>query len=268
MSLRTSGTIEKLIIGAPFGNWFGFSCATSTMGTYTARFRAGRFKRLWRVLSTVRFYPRMRACTNRLQLPNPGIDHFIELDSDHRMRLSDSIVSISARDNPSWEYMLKSLAAKVSFLRAVEMNVSCPNCPGEPDASDYAKIFELAVKELGLRVSVKLPPVGYEAMAELALSCGVQYLHCCNTLPTPAGGMSGKPLQPLSLAACRFCVEAAANMPHKPIIIGGGGITGRDDVRRFRDVGATHFAVASALFNPCRWFSLRRLAEDLANDAF
>jgi dihydroorotate dehydrogenase len=253
--------VEKLVISAPFGEWFHWDYTTSTLGTYTATYRAGRLKRLWRVLSTVRPYPAIRAWVNKLGLPNPGIDHLIRRN-ENGLCMADKMVSISARDDRSWAYLLTTLKTKARGLQVVEMNVSCPNCPGEPDTSNYQKVFQLAVEELKLRVSVKLPPIGYESMAETAIAGGIHYLHCCNTLPTPAGGMSGKPLQALSLAACRFCAKLSND---RVIIIGGGGITDEDDIRRYRNAGATRFAVGSALFNPWRWTTIPALAWSLAH---
>lgn len=260
MVLRSSTTIEKFIVSAPFGNHIGFDWMTPTLGTYTAAYRGGRLKQLWRLAYTLRFYPAIGACINRLGLPNEGIDHLIALHREDGLTLNDKIVSISGRDDPSWLYLLTSLHSRVDHLGVVEMNVSCPNCPGEPDTSSYPMLFERAVSKLKLRVSVKLPPIGYEERAEQAIAAGVHYLHCCNTMPTPAGGMSGKPPQPLALQAVRFCRK----LDPKIHIIGGMGITGIDDVKRFRDAGANNFAVGSAWFNPFRWPVLCRLARALA----
>ncbi len=266
-------TPEKLIIGAPFGNWFqGIDYTTPTLGTYTAQYRAGPLKRLWRVLSTVRPYPAMRAWTNRLGLPNEGIDHLIR-KYENGLYLHDKIISISARDNASWMYLLHSIHSRTVLdcperkkQPLLELNVSCPNCPGEEDTSSYPLVFAKAVG-LGFTVSVKLPPIGYEERAIQAIAAGVHYLHCCNTMPTPAGGMSGKPLQPLSLACCRWCVKQCEGTTIQ--IIGGGGITGPDDIKRYHGTGAKKYAVASALFNPWRAvISIPKLAYDLAHGRF
>jgi dihydroorotate dehydrogenase len=253
--------LHRTIISAPFGNWFAFDKTTPTLGTYTAQHRAGPLKRLWRVLSTVRPHPSMRAWTNRLGLPNPGIDHFATQCRDMKVVLHQVMVSISGRRMADWRYLFDVLSSisSVRTVNVVELNVSCPNCPGEPDTSNYAEVFRLAVEQYKLPVSVKLPPVGYEELAITALRHNVDFLHCCNTLPTSAGGLSGKPLQLLSLAACRFCRRMITS-DMKTKIIGGGGVTGIADAQRFWEAGARHISVASALFNPFNWNSIRQMA--------
>ena len=70
--------MNRLIIGAPFGNWLRFEHTTATLGTYTVHRRAGVLKRIWRFIATVRWYPSMGAWINRLGLPNPGIQSLLD----------------------------------------------------------------------------------------------------------------------------------------------------------------------------------------------
>lgn len=252
--------LEKLIIGAPFGNYLGFKHATSTRGTYTMEFRGGPAYRLWRVLRTVRYYPGIKAWKNKLGLPNPGLCSAVV---DGRFPdWSSEILSISARSTGNWLALYD--VANGFRPAAIELNVSCPNTPGEVDASDYAQVFTRGVERFADKLVVKLPPVGYEPIVATALAAGVSGFHCCNTLPTPGGGMSGKPLQMLSLAAVRhvrrMCEQQA---PRTPVIIGGGGVTCLADARRFLDAGATNVSVASVLFLPWRWPGIRALADNL-----
>jgi dihydroorotate dehydrogenase len=260
--------IERLVISAPFGNYFGCPHAISTLGTFTPEFRAGRLKRLWRVLLTVRYYPGIGAWKNRLGLPNPGINWLSGHVGCGRIDASDKIVSVSARETSGWAYLL---GACFHLVRPayVELNVSCPSCPGEPDRSDYREVFAGAARSFPGRVIVKLPPVGYLPIAGEALACGVTGFHCCNTLPTPGGGLSGAPLKLLSLQAVREVRRLADTSGRAlDVLIGGGGVAGTDDARDYLRAGASSVAVASVLFWPWRRVSVRQLADALADGSF
>lgn len=272
--------MKNVIISAPFGNYLHFANATRTLGTFTLHPRGGLLWRIWRVAWTVRYYPSLGAWRNRLGLPNPGIDSLWGHGRapDPRPDVSDALISVKGMDNHSWCI----LARKVHGLQplGLEMNASCPNCPGE-DVTDYARAFA-QVRQIcnqdggvnaGIRmgheppetqpmqpmpmrpieVIVKLPPVYYDDLVRRALDAGITVFHCCNTLPVPGGGMSGKPLQPLALR----CIEDVRRMADRAGIgvrvIGGGGVTGVEDAARFYAAGATNIAIGSALFLPWRW---------------
>jgi len=201
--------MNRLIISAPFGNYLDSASwlehTTPTIGTFTLENRGGVLWRLWKVLSTVRYYPGIQAWKNKLGLPNPGIDGRYKpsiTDWDwHKKR----IISVSARSTEDWLALLYKTS---NFTPAgIEMNVSCPNT-GEIDKTNYAEVFETYVKHRSsdTTVIVKLPPIGYEKMFETAVNAGVRAFHCCNTLPIDGGrgGLSGKPLKLLSLACIKW----------------------------------------------------------------
>lgn len=244
--------LHKVIISAPFGNWFNWHDATPTIGTYTAQKRAGFVTRFWRLAATVRYYPRLQAWSNNLKLPSPGIDKLLFPTQPHGLK--GKILSIAGFDDKDW---LKLYYA-ISLVNAqwVEINPSCPNCPGE-DRSNYPEVFK-KLMELAPYVNfiVKLPPVGYMPLLHAAMEAGISNYHCCNTFPTPGGGLSGKPLQMLSLS----CIEVVRKeCKFVNTIIGGGGITTRQDARRFLDGGAINISFASGLFLPWQWPEMRAL---------
>lgn len=256
--------MQRLVISAPFGNYFNCPGATSTLGTFTKDDRGGWATRLWRLAATVRYYHGIRGFKNRMRLPNRGIDWLSGNVGVGRIDPSDKIVSISARDGGHWNYLLGACYHLI-HPAYVELNVSCPNCPGESDYSDYESVFADAVGAFPDRVIVKLPPVGYLPIARRALRLGVTGLHCCNTLPTPGGGLSGKPLKPLSLQACRDIRELVARHGHRlDILIGGGGVTGMADADDYFRAGASSVSVASVLFWPWRWRMVREMAADFS----
>lgn len=266
-SAQWTNDLYPLILGAPFGNYLRFPWCSSTLGTYTYEYRGGFWKRVWRVARTVRYYHSMQAWKNKLGLPNPGLNDLRRRIADGRhMQLSHTdILSLSAKHDPAWETLLGT-AHDDLHAKHVEMNVSCPNCPGEKDYTNYSKMLSLGVALFGTRLIVKLPPVGYESMVTLALDAGVRSFHCCNTLPTPGGGLSGKPLKALSLQAVRHVKARAADfaVPLK-YLIGGGGITSFEDMVEYSQAGATNFAIASVLFKPWKWKELKIAGQRVLN---
>lgn len=245
--------MRRLIISAPFGNYIQPEGATPTLGTFTLHRRRGRWRR---VLRTVRYYPRIGAWVNRIGLRNPGIDWLVERCARKKCDTRDKIVSIHGFDADEWEALIEK-ACGLSPL-AIELNMSCPNV-GEVEWPEW--LFSRAVERAGEHagVIVKLPPVNYELILEQALAAGVRRLHCCNTLPVPAGGVSGKPLKPVSLACIRRVRELAGDTRDELRIIGGGGITTTGDIDDYAEAGASHAAIGTKAMNPWLLISDRHL---------
>jgi dihydroorotate dehydrogenase len=238
--------MHQLIVSAPFGGYLRASGWTSTLGTFTVQRRAGFWKRWWRVLSTVRPYPRLGGWVNRLGLPNPGVR------SLHGQYLGDCILSVHGFTLEEWT-ALGWIAAKLCPL-AVEANLSCPNV--QPATVTALVDGCLRLQGCGRPVIAKLPPVRWMDFARPLHANGVRVFHLCNTLPTPAGGLSGLPLMPLALWAVEEVRQAFGADVR---IIGGGGVTCAEDVDAYLAAGANHVAVGSAFLNPFRWHLLRTL---------
>lgn len=261
--------MKPLIVSAPFGNWIDSEHATSTLGTYTVQNRAGfmRWWMLWRIAITLRYRSAVGGWTNKLGLPSPGVRHLEH--SIGRDGALGKIVSIHGFNRDEW----LELIARTYALGAlpvggmgfwIELNVSCPNVGHLSVPED---LFESAVKLAGFEsVIVKLPPVSYWQAFELAYAAGVRLFHATNTLPVPAGGLSGKALKRISLDVVKRLKDARPDIT----IIGGGGITTPEDVLDYRRAGASHVAVASALLRPTRgWFkgSRERFLKEIAEAA-
>jgi len=230
-------TILPLIISAPFGNYIQPTGATATLGTFTAMARGGR---VWRILKTVRYYPRLKAWINQIGLRNPGIDWLVDKVNAGRVDVADKIVSIHGFDDAQWYTLLEKTAALKPA--AIELNMSCPNVgeinwPGD--------LFSRAVAT-GVRVIVKLPPVNYDLLFAQAYDAQVRWYHCCNTLPTPRGGISGTPLKPVALQ----CIRDLCGRHDDLVIIGGGGVRSVSDIDDYLDAGANHIAVGVKTMNP------------------
>ena len=233
---------EPVIISAPFGNYVGFDGATSTLGTFTVQKRAGR---LWRILKTVRYYKRLGAWVNRIGLRNPGIEWLEKRVRSGKADLSSSLVSVHGFSDEQWWALLQR--ADRLGARGLELNMSCPNV-GEVNWPE--RLFERAAM-IQTPVVVKLPPVRFERLADEVIASGIRAVHCSNTLPVRGGGMSGKPLLPVSLA-CVDEVRARAERAGVSdfVIVGGGGITTPEDVDAYANAGANRFALGSVLMHP------------------
>ncbi|MCA9280950.1 MAG: hypothetical protein H6812_05975 [Phycisphaeraceae bacterium] len=241
--------LKPLIISAPFGNYVQPEGCTATLGTFTAARRPGR---VWRVIRTVRYYPRLRAWVNKIGLRNPGIGWLVEKTRAGGIDVSDKIVSVHGFTPDDWWALIEKSAALKPL--AIELNISCPNVgelnwPGD--------LFTRAVAT-GVSTIVKLPPVNYELAFDDAMRGGVRTFHCCNTLPVPAGGVSGKPLMPVALQCIRDLRLRAGGTPIT--IIGGGGITTPGDIDAYRDAGADHFAIGTKVMHPKYLWSHRGIA--------
>lgn len=242
---------NRLIISAPFGNHFDAGEESiRTYGTYTAKYRASALWRWWKVLSTVRYYRRLGAWVNKLGLPNVGINEFYEECQRRRISLwpsvKKSILSIKGFDRAEWwDLLCRCVEIRPA---AVELNMSCPNVHDDIEMSDVHWLFEEFRKfeeRYDITVIVKLPPVDYQGLWRAAEDEGLRRFHCCNTLPVPVGGMSGKPLKPLSLQVVRALKNRSS---HALTIIGGGGITETQDAKDYVEAGANSVSMASALF--------------------
>lgn len=244
--------INKMLIACPFGNWLQWNGYTSTVGSYTREYRGGKWKQVWRMLRTLRPCFGCGGWRNRLGLPNPGIQAI-----PNNIMGPSRIISLAANKVEDWKALIERVC---DFgYNGIELNISCPNWE-KPNWGDLETVFRYAMV-CGVKIIVKLPPVGYEPIVEVARnSCVIGY-HCCNTLGLPdnGGGLSGKPLMPLSLA----CVRYVKKLEPMAMIIGGGGITSLDDVKRYRDAGATNYSVGSAILNPFRWRTLKKLPSQL-----
>lgn len=228
-----------MVISAPFGNYIQPHNATATLGTFTTQERPGR---VWRVIKTVRYYPGIKTWVNKIGLRNPGMPWLIKQVELGRKDVRDKIVSIHGFSDADWASLLADIA-KIKPM-AVELNMSCPNV-GEIDWP--ASLFEDALAT-GVTVIAKLPPVRYEMMLDQAMAAGVKIFHCCNTLPVPAGGLSGKALMPVALT----CIRKIRGMPGGSDLrlIGGGGITRVEDIDAYVDAGVEHVALGTKTMNP------------------
>lgn len=233
--------MKKIIISAPFGNYLKTPDTTSTLGTFTIPKRAGFWLRLWRIASTVRYNWRAQAWINKLGLPNPGIAACPDA--------KDSILSVHGFNPIQWNELVKEAIRREAL--AVELNLSCPNIEHRFHMlNEMFHGIEEHLKEKKITFIAKLPPVRWMDLGRPLYKFGIRHFHLCNTIPTPGGGMSGKPLMQYSLWAIDdFRKEFGRDVT----LIGGGGVTSAKDVKTYLDAGADHVSIGSGLFNPFTW---------------
>ena len=231
--------LQDIVISAPFGNWLNFEGATSTLGTFTLNYRGGFWYRLWRCLRTLRYNRRSQAWINKLGLPNPGIASL-----DKSKDYINKVISIHGFNFSEWDELAKR-ASELSPL-AVELNLSCPNVGHKHNIGDVLSAIEHLLST-NIMVIAKIPPVRWMDLVNPLYDVGVTTFHACNTIPTPGGGLSGKPLKHYSLWAVE---EIKQKFGEKAYIIGGGGVSSIDDVNDYKKAGADAVAIGSMLLNP------------------
>jgi dihydroorotate dehydrogenase len=237
---------NRIIIAAPFGNYLHFSGCNRTLGTFTLEPRPGRF---WKVASTLRYNWRQKSWINKIGLRNPGID---SLDVN---QIRDNIISVHGFNLVEWRALIEHLiyAHSREYLDRsptyMELNLSCPNVKDNFHIEDLYHIIDRALKR-GYKIIAKLPPIKWMEMGKPLYDMGIRFFHLCNTIPSPGGGISGKPLKQFSLWAIQDFRQAFGDSVS---LIGGGGISSIADLEDYRAAGANYYSIGSMLLNPFNW---------------
>jgi dihydroorotate dehydrogenase (NAD+) catalytic subunit len=198
---------------------------------------------------------------NAIGLDNDGIDYFI---ANHWPYLSqigtDVIVSIAGKTQQDF-YELTSKLEGVGNVRAIELNISCPNVSGGVDFGTDPKLCEEVVagcrKATTATLLAKLTPnvSSIATIAKAAEQGGADAVSCINTvlgmavdwrkrkpiLGNVVGGLSGPAIKPIALR-CVYQVARAVKIP----VVGIGGISNIDDVMEFLVAGAAAVQIGTA----------------------
>ncbi len=203
---------------------------------------------------------------NSIGLENPGLDTFLkeELPQIKKLKIP-FIVSVGGETIEEYVEVVKRLT-NVKSIRAVEVNLSCPNLKTKKMISQSRKLTYKVTKCIrdvfGGTLIVKLTPEVEDItkIAYSAYSAGCDALSLVNTFLGTAidietqkfylgekyGGYSGRGIKPQSL----YRVLKVAKNIHLPII-GGGGIFDYKDAIEFFLVGATAVSLGTVvLSNP------------------
>ncbi len=210
------------------------------MGTITARAQPGNPRpRIWRL-------PQDRALINAVGFHNNGADraaYTVKCSGKPPIPIGISIGKSAAIPAENTEEVIRDLLRSIYTLGPYGdyfvLNVSSPNTPGLrglQSAEQLSPIVRSCKTALGKKpLLIKIAPdLTNEALDDVLQTCTDQGvgLVATNTMPTPQGGMSGRPLQGSSLQTVQYARRHAPNLA----IVGVGGIASIDDARRMIEI--------------------------------
>jgi dihydroorotate dehydrogenase len=239
----------------------GFSAVE--VGTVTPRPQPGNpAPRLFRI-------PEARALINRMGFNNHGAEAMAAQLRLLGARPGPVGVNLGKNKDTPLERAVEDYLAGVDALGAlaeyVVINASSPNTPGlrQLQQSEPLRALLMAVKArldavapgkpLFLKIAPDLAPEEVDAAVDVAVEVGIAGLICTNTtlarpgvagpVAAEAGGLSGAPLAPLSLATLR---RAAARARGRLALWASGGVFTADDVLERLEAGADLVQVYTA----------------------
>ncbi|MDE6207527.1 MAG: dihydroorotate dehydrogenase [Muribaculaceae bacterium] len=213
-------------------------------------------------------YPRMAqtpaGMLNAVGLQNPGVEHFIE-HTWPRYGALESKVIVNVSGAKIEDYVrVAELLAPLEGLRAIELNISCPNVKQGGMAfgttCDGAASVTRAVRDAWPRhLMVKLSP-NVTSITDIALAvegAGADSVSLINTLmgmaidierrrpmlSTVTGGMSGPAVKPVAVRMV-WQVAKAVKIP----VVGLGGIASAADAIEFIMAGASAVQIGTYNF--------------------
>ncbi len=274
--INGSGTFDAIAAHRAFGDelFERFPFAAFVSKTVTLEPRQGNPPpRLWEVAGGL---------MNSIGLPNKGLDGYIEHDLPILAALPvPLIVNVMGFSREEVVRLVEAFAERPD-VRAIELNVSCPNVETGlvmgADADETAKLLGRARPLTAKPLIVKLTPNASDppAVAKAAQEAGADAVSLINTLRGMAldpksrepwlggvtGGVSGPAVRAIALAQ----VHAVAQAVEIPIV-GMGGVQSGRDARDLIEAGATLVAVGTESFrDPAAGIRIAsELSELLAN---
>jgi dihydroorotate dehydrogenase (NAD+) catalytic subunit len=216
----------------------------------------------WKGQNAPRIAPTDVGMLNGIGIQNPGIDVWATQVSPH----------IDAIRTPVWGSIVAhningfaEVAAKMANtgVKAIEINLSCPNLDGRPFALDVdlttqvvASVRATTDLPLGAKLSPDAMPI--TPVAEAAMSAGADWLVVANTVMGAAidpdtrrpllsgliGGYSGTAVRPITM---RCVLNIARDLPSAPIVA-CGGVSDARHVVEYILAGADAVAIGTAHF--------------------
>ena len=199
---------------------------------------------------------------NGIGIQNPGIDRWRE---DHQSFATSVPVPVwgSAVGHTPEDFARVAEGLVGSGVRAIEINLSCPNLDGHLIALDpilSAKVTSAVRAAVQLPIGAKLSPNAPD-IASVASACaeaGADWVVLTNTiwgagidietrqavLSGVIGGYSGPPLKPIAM---RCVIEVHRAVPDLPIV-GCGGVVSAADVVEYLMAGASAVGLGTVHF--------------------
>jgi dihydroorotate dehydrogenase (NAD+) catalytic subunit len=204
---------------------------------------------------------------NSIGIQSKGIDYYLKHTLPYYSRYETPLISSISADSIEEFVEMTEIIAKVDVVKAIELNISCPNLKGNGQAfgMDAEVTYKLVkqVKEVTDKPIIpKLTP-NVTSIQEIAIAAEAgkaDGLNVANTLLAMAidihtrkpkignimGGLSGPAVKPIILRM----VYQVKQVTHIPIIGCGGVMTGEDAIEMML-AGATVIQVGTANFiNP------------------
>lgn len=214
---------------------------------------------------------------NRIGLENVGIQKFLDEKLPILKEKNIDFILNVAGNTPE-DYIKLAQIAQENDIKAIELNVSCPNvkCGCIEFGVNKQALYELVAfvrKEYENCLIVKLSPnvTSAEDIATAAQSAGADAVSAINTVrgmgvkldfangkfkkTTVAGGLSGRAVKPVALSF----IDRISKVIDIPII-GMGGIYSLEDILEFFAVGAKAVQIGTANF------TYPNIAEKLVKD--
>ena len=212
-----------------------------------------------------RIYETTGGMINRIGLENVGIDEFLKEKLPILHKCGINFILNIAGNTPE-DYIKLAKTARENNIKAIELNVSCPNvkCGCIEYGVNKQALYELVSmvrKEYEHCLIVKLSPnvTSAEEVAEAAQGAGADAVSAINTVrglgvkldlingefkkTTVPGGLSGQCIKPIALSFIDR-IKKVIDIP----IIGIGGIKTLDDILEFFSVGAKAIQIGTANF--------------------
>lgn len=214
-----------------------------------------------------RYYGFPSGSINSMGLPNLGYLAYARIIPDLRKFGKPIIASVAGFSEEDFVTIAKAINESRPDL--IEVNLSCPNIPGEPqigyDPDASARLLERVRHVVSMPMGVKLPPyfdpAHQERMAQVLERVGVQFLSLINSVGNGLvvdpdeervvikpkggfGGLGGSLIKPVALANVRAFWRLFSG--RLPIIGVGGVVTGTDAFEHFL-CGASAVQVGTAL---------------------
>ncbi|MDD4036138.1 MAG: dihydroorotate dehydrogenase [Bacilli bacterium] len=202
---------------------------------------------------------------NSIGLQNPGIKKVIKEELPWLKQFNIPVIAnVSGSTIEEYIEVVKTIS-KEPVVKAIELNISCPNVKQGGIAfgtnKDTASALTTAVKKVSkVPVYVKLSPnvTDIVEIAKAVEKAGADGISMINTvkgirfdlktgrplLGNTIGGLSGPPIKPIAL---RMIYEVYKNVSIP--IIGMGGIQSAEDVLEFLYAGASAVAIGTANFS-------------------
>jgi dihydroorotate dehydrogenase (NAD+) catalytic subunit len=253
-----SGTFDALAAHAVFGEALieGFPFSAFDSKTITLAVRDGNPPpRLWETPSGM---------INSIGLPNKGLAGYLEHDLPKLAALPVPLITNVMGSTADELCELVAACDEQDAIRAIELNVSCPNVKTGldigADPASLAEVMRAVRPKTGKPLIVKLTPntADVALVAEAAEAEGADAVSLVNTLRATAqrpdgsgrpwlggvtGGMSGPAIRAVALAQVT-AVAARVSIP----VVGMGGVQRGEHAAQLLRAGATLVAVGTESF--------------------